>query len=162
MTLFLILKLLSELNSLRFFSNDVKYKNIERKIKRAYRYINLFKEFNNDIELKEWIIYLMIIFDEIKNNNEYERIINLFRFQKEEEKAIRDIKKIDFSVNWKDFSDSDIYFFWKKFSIEVLIYSLATNENNRLLLKSIFKYWFKLRNIKIFINGDFFKNQWFK
>lgn len=152
------IKRLDNLNSLRFFSKDIKYKNIEKKLKRLYKYTNLFKKLYPDIHLKEWIIYLMIIFNEIKNDEEYEKIISLFRFEKEEEKNIRDTKKIDYCINWKDLADSDIYFFCKKFSIEVLLYSLSVNEN-RLLLKSIFKYWFKLKNIKLSIDGNFVKSK---
>jgi tRNA nucleotidyltransferase (CCA-adding enzyme) len=152
------IKILDDLNSLRFFSKDVKYKNIEKKLIRLYKYINFIKKYYPNINIKEWLIYLMIIFNEIKNNEEYEKIISLFRFEKEEEKSIKDTRRIDYSINWRELADSDIYFFWKKFSTEVLIYSLAFNED-RVLLKSLFKYWFKLKNIKLNIDGHFIKNK---
>ncbi len=153
------IKRLSELKALNCISPTIEYDLISVKLKKLSRYIKIFRNSYNS-KVEEWILYINILLNEIKEEEYFEKIFIQFRFSKEEEKIIRMFRALTFEIkrfNWQDAPDSDIYYFWKKYPIETLICAMACI-NDRIIKNSIHNYYTKLKDIKLIIDGNYLKS----
>lgn len=151
------LKRLDELKALRCFGLELKFsKNLEQKLQQTYKFIHILKK---QIFIDEWIVYISILLNELQKDN-FDKMIKTLMFNKNEEETIINTKKIITEINkysWENISNSKIYYFCKKYSVETLIYAMVFS-NDKYLKKSIFKYLKKLKDIKLEINGNDLKN----
>jgi tRNA nucleotidyltransferase (CCA-adding enzyme) len=149
---------LGELSALRFFDPALEFSKIENKLKRLSRFIKIFKRFAEH-PIDEWVLYMTVLLNEIKDENNFEIMLEQIRFTKEERKIVtmsRDLPFVLDKYNWKEIPDSDICYFWKKYPPEALIYAMATISDKN-IRKSIFKYWTRLKDIKLGIDGNYLK-----
>jgi tRNA nucleotidyltransferase (CCA-adding enzyme) len=152
------IKRLAELNALRFFEPSLEFTLVENKLKRLARFIEIFKRFSSSL-IEEWVLFITVLLNEIKDESNFEKMLEQLRFSREERKMVtmsRDLPFVLDKYNWKDIPDSDICYFWKKYPSEALIYAMAT-VNDKNIRKSIYKYWTKLKDIKLGIDGNYLK-----
>ncbi|MBC7474790.1 MAG: CBS domain-containing protein [Candidatus Sericytochromatia bacterium] len=153
------IKRLSELKALNCFYPKIEFKYIENKLKKLSRYINLFYKIS-DKKIEEWVLFMAIILIEIPEDENFEKMLIQIRFTREEKRIVQMSRDLFFLIekrNWEDMADSDIFYFWKRFPDEVLLYAVATL-NEKIVKKSIYKYWTKLKKTKVSINGDYLKS----
>lgn len=157
------IKRLSEFDSLRFFNPEIKFQKIEKRLKRLFRYIEIYKKIWKK-ELREWVIYLSAVLNTIQMDDKFNNMVFQIRPDKEEQKIImmtRDILFKTENIKWEELSDSDIYYFLKKYPDEVMVYCVAFSDNKN-LIRSIYKYLAKLKDIKIKVDGAYLKNKGIK
>jgi len=142
------IKRLYELKALRCFGLELQFtKDLEKKLKQAYKFINILKK---DMFIEEWIVYISILLNELQEDN-FKKMIKVLQFTKSEEDTI--IKTRTNKYFTENISNSKIYDFCKKDSVETLIYAMVSSDN-KYLKKGIFKYLKKLKDIKLEINGN--------
>lgn len=152
------IKRLSEIKALNCIYPEIDYQKIEIKLKKLCRYINLLSKYQQN-KIDEWILYINILLNEIKDDDKFQKMLTQFRFTKEEEKIIKMYRQLPFELekfNWSEIPDSDIYYFWKKYNIETIICAMASI-NDRFIKSSIHKYYTKLKDIKLEIGGEHLK-----
>ena len=152
-------KRLSELKALNCLSPTIDYFLIEIKLKKLCRYIKLLKDLYNS-KVEEWVFYINILLNEIKDEEKFLKVFNQFRFTKEEQKIItmfRDLPAQLEKFNWQEIPNSDIYYFWKKYPIETIICAMSVI-TDRDIKNSIHKYYTKLKDIKLIIDGNYLKS----
>lgn len=152
------IKRLAELNALRCIEPSLEFAGVEQKLTRLSRYIELFKRFF-DRPIEEWVLYMAVLLNEIREDGNFEKMLEQIRFSKEERKIVTMARNLPFVLdkyNWKDIPDSDICYFWKKYPPEALIYAMSTIFDKD-IKKSIYKYWTRLKDIKLEIDGNYLK-----
>ncbi|MFN8577233.1 MAG: CBS domain-containing protein [Candidatus Sericytochromatia bacterium] len=150
------IKRLSELKALNCISPTIEYSMIEIKLKKLSRYIEIIKKYT-DKEIEDWVLYTNILLNEIKDEEKYNKVLNQFRFTKEQEKIVKMFRDLPFQLekyNWADIPNSDIYYFWKKYPIETIVCAMSSL-NDRNIKNSIYKYYTKLKDIKLEIDGKY-------
>lgn len=150
------IKRLYELKALNCISPLIDYNLIEIKLKKLFRYINIFTKYSEK-NIEEWILYLALLLNEIKEEDKFEKVVAQFRFTNEQEKIVRMFKELPFELerfNWSEIPNSDIYYFWKKYPLETIICAMSSI-NDRNIKKSIHKYYTVLKDIKLEIDGKY-------
>lgn len=157
------IKNLFELQSLRFFEPKINFDNIEDFLNKIFYNIEVFENELN-IKVAQWIIYISLLLNQIKDEKNYFKLVELFRFEKTELKIITETKNIAFlyqTLNNDNLSPYEIYNILNKYETESIIYLLGAEKIllthqqtiNLELKEKIIHYLQKTKAITINITG---------
>lgn len=148
------IKKLYELNSLRFFDPRLDFTDIEQILISIFNNIDFFKiKFN--LNVIQWVLYTALLISRIKEEKNYLKLVDLFRFEKNELKIITEIKNIDFlyqTLNSKGLTSYDVYNILNKYELESIIYLLSLY-NNPDLKDKVINYFNTTKHLKLTISG---------
>lgn len=148
------IKKLAELNSLRLFEPKLDFIKIEDFLNNIFTKIEVFeKELN--IKVIQWILYTSFLLNQIEEEENYFKLVDLFKFDKIDLKIISETQNIDFlyhSLNNHVLSHYDVYHILNKYSIESIIYLLTIFDSPK-LTEIVFHYFQKTKSMSINISG---------
>lgn len=148
------IKKLAELNSLRFFEPKLDFTKIEVFLNKIFTKIDFFeKELN--LKVVQWILYTSFLLNQIEEEKNYFKLVDLFKFDKIELKIISETQNIDFlyqSLSNHVLSPYDVYHILNKYSIESIIYLMAISDSPK-LNEMLLHYFQKTKQTEISITG---------
>ncbi|MEK7431626.1 MAG: hypothetical protein AABZ74_00720 [Cyanobacteriota bacterium] len=149
------IKELYNLNTLRLFCPEIDFIVLEKELINLYDNIVFFDEKLN-IKANEWVLYLSLIINKIDKKENFDKIVDLIRFEKTELTFLNETLNYNNVINIlsaKNITNYEIYSTLKKLSHDNLIYIISLSGDSY-IKTLILKYITELKDKNLILTGN--------